>query len=103
MMSTGNGGSSPRGKVPLWLKLGYSAFVAVLVPCYWVTYSPWNFLFFRDAALLITLVAVWTESPLPASVAAVGITSAQVVWVIDFCIGGRIGLAGYMFDPKPPL
>lgn len=40
-------------KIPLWLKIVYSAFVAVLVPFYWFTYSPWNFLFFCDIALLL--------------------------------------------------
>ena len=95
---------STRGKIPLWLKLAYSAFAAVLVPCYWATYSPWNFLFFCDAALLITLVALWTENPLLASVPAVGITLAQILWVIDFCAGGHfLGIAAYMFDAKLPL
>jgi hypothetical protein len=95
---------SRPGRVPLWLKLVYSAFVAVLVPCYWVTYTPWNFLFFCDAALLITLVALWREDPLLASIPAVGITLAQILWVIDFCAGGRLlGIAAYMFDPKLPL
>ncbi len=93
-----------RGRIPLWLKCAYTAFVAVLVPCYWVTYSPWNFLFFCDAALLITLVALWTEHPLLASIPAVGITLAQILWVIDFCVGGRfLGIAAYMFDDKLPL
>ena len=92
-----------RRKIPLSVKLIYTAFVAVLIPSYWVTYTPWNFLFFCDVALLITLVALWSESPLLASIPAVGIILAQIVWVIDFCIGGRIGLAAYMFDPNQPL
>jgi hypothetical protein len=95
---------SANAKIPIALKLAYSAFVAVLVPCYWVTYSPWNFLFFCDAALLITLVALWTENPLLASVPAVGITLAQILWVVDFCVGGHfLGIAAYMFNPKLPL
>ncbi len=47
-----------RHRIPLALKLAYTAFVAVLVPYYWVTYSPWNFLFFCDVALLIALAAL---------------------------------------------
>jgi len=50
-------------KIPLWLKIVYSAFVAVLVPFYWFTYSPWNFLFFCDIALLLGALALWTETP----------------------------------------
>lgn len=89
-----------RRKIPLSVKLIYTAFVAVLIPCCWVTYRPWNFLFFCDVALLAALAALWLESPLLASVAAVGITLPQTIWVIDFLIGGRIGIAGYMFDPQ---
>src|SRR4051794_10087978 len=90
--------------VPLWVKLAYTAFVAVLVPYYWTTYTAWNFLFFCDLALLVTLVALWTESPLLASIPAVGIILPQLLWVFDFLTGGRvINMAGYMFDPKLPL
>ena len=63
-------------KIPIWIKLIYSAFVAVLVPYYWVTYSPWNFLFFCDLGLLIGVVALWTEDPLLASLPTVGWQSA---------------------------
>ena len=91
-------------KVPLAVKLVYTAFVAVLVPYYWVTYTPWNFLFFCDVALLMTLAALWLESPLLASTAAVGITVPQLLWVFDFVTAGRVvGMAAYMFDPKLPL
>ncbi|MGE3820727.1 MAG: hypothetical protein AB7I30_15045 [Isosphaeraceae bacterium] len=96
--------STTHSRIPLPLKLAYTAFVAVLVPYYWVTYSPWNFLFFCDVALLMTLVAIWREDALLASVAAVGITLPQFLWVLDFLAMGRIvGLASYMFDPKIPL
>ena len=44
--------------IPLWLKLAYSVFIAVLVPAYWWYYGPANFLWFSDLALLVTLVAV---------------------------------------------
>lgn len=94
----------PHATTVLVLKLAYTAFVAVLVPYYWVTYTPWNFLFFCDVALLVTLAALWLESPLLASIPAVGILLPQFFWVVDLCTGGRvIGLAGYMFDPKLPL
>jgi hypothetical protein len=56
-------GGVVRGKIPLWLKVAYTAFVAVLVPYYWHTYGPVNFLWFCDIALLVTLAALWLESP----------------------------------------
>jgi hypothetical protein len=91
-------------RIPLALKLAYTAFVAVLVPYYWVTCSPWNFLFFCDVALLITLATLWSEDPLLMSLPAVGIVLPQMLWVVDFLAGSRIsGMTSYMFDPKLPL
>lgn len=91
-------------KISLWVKVAYTAFVAVLVPYYWMTYTPWNFLYFCDVALLMTLAALWLESPLLASIPAVGITLPQILWIADLLSGGRIvGLTAYMFDPKYPI
>ncbi|MFO0846444.1 MAG: hypothetical protein U0797_29425 [Gemmataceae bacterium] len=94
-------------RVPLWVKLAYTAFVAVLVPYYWQAYGPTNFLYFCDVALLMTLVALWVESPLLASMPAVGILLPQALWCIDFLaelVGLRVaGLTGYMFDPNLTL
>ena len=93
-----------RHKIPIAVKLIYSAFVIVLVPYYWVTYSPWNFLFFCDLGLLIGAVALWTEDPLLASLPTVGLALPQFLWVLDFLTGARIaGMTSYMFDPKLPL
>jgi hypothetical protein len=96
------------GKIPLWLKLVYTAFLAVLVPCYWVIYGPINFLFFCDVALFLTLAALWLESPFLASMQAVGIILPQTLWVIDFFVylfsrHHILGLADYMFDANIPL
>ena len=71
-------------RIPLPVKIGYTAFVAVLVPYYWVTYTPWNFLYFCDVALLLTLVAIWTENALLISMSSVGILLPQALWVLDF-------------------
>ena len=90
--------------IPLALKLAYSLFVAVLVPYYWATYSAWNFLFFCDFALILGLAALWLESPLLMSLAAVGITVPQLLWVADLLVGSRItGMTSYMFNSKLPV
>ena len=47
----------PQSVIPMWLKIAYTAFVAVLIPVYWANYGPTNFLYFCDVALLITLYA----------------------------------------------
>ena len=98
---------SSTKRLPLAVKLAYSTFVAVLVPYYWQAYGPTNFLYFCDVALLMTLVAVWYESSLWASMPAVGILIPQALWQVDF-LGMAIGLpvtgmTGYMFDLKLTL
>src|ERR1700733_11807010 len=70
-------------RLPLWLKLAYSAFMAVLIPVYWHDYGPTNFLYFCDVALILTLIGIWTESPLLVSMCAVGILAPQALWLID--------------------
>lgn len=98
---------SQQSRIPLSVKLAYTAFVAVLVPYYWMTYGPTNFLYFCDVALLMTLVAVWKEDALLASAAAVGIVVPQIFWQIDFLgalVGwSPLGMTAYMFDPGIPL
>ena len=63
-------------RIPLWLKLVYTAFVAVLVPVYLHYYGWTNFLYFCDVALILTLIGIWIESPLLPSMGAIGITVA---------------------------
>ena len=99
---------APVHRIALALKVGYSAFLAVLVPVYWVNYGPTNFLYFCDAALLVTLLALWTESAYLTSMQALAITLPQSVWVIDFlsyAIFRRhvFDLTGYMFDGERSL
>jgi hypothetical protein len=90
-------------RIPLAIKLAFTAFMAVLVPVYWSKYGPTNFLYFCDLALFITLAAIWLESRLLASMAAVGILLPQLIlWCGDFAahlIGFKfIGMTDYMFD-----
>lgn len=96
-----------NNKIPMWIKLSFTAFMAILVPFYWSTYGASNFLYFCDVALFLTLVGVWTENKLLISLPAVGILIPQFLWVIDF-VGGifgmhPIGMTDYMFDNNIPL
>ena len=94
-------------KIPLAAKVAGTAFLAVLVPVYLHTYGPTNFLWFCDAALILTVAGMWLESSLLISMCAVGILLPQCVWLADF--GGHLlgfhllGLTGYMFDHQLPL
>jgi hypothetical protein len=94
-------------RIPLWLKIVYTAFMAVLVPVYWYNYGPTNFLYFCDVCLFLTLVAVWCESKLLASMCAVGILLPQLLWVTDFvcgCVGVPLtGMTNYMFHEHKSL
>jgi hypothetical protein len=96
-----------RAVVPAWLKWGYTLFILVLVPVYWANYGPSNFLYFCDVALFLTLMAVWTEKPLFASTATVGILIPQMLWCLDFgaeLLGLHlVGMTSYMFDAERSL
>ena len=94
-------------RIPLWVKLLYTLFVLVLVPNYLIAYGPTNFLYFCDVALLLTVAAVWLESALLVSAAAVGIVLPQCLWMLDF-LGSAVGvpitgMTGYMFNGDIPL
>jgi hypothetical protein len=109
------GGSKFNGRfgarerhVPVWLKVTYTGFVAVLVPVYWVEYGPINFLWFSNVALLTTTVALWRESPLLVSMMALAVVFLEMFWIVGFftrlITGAELfGLTGYMFDESIPL
>ncbi|HZU89691.1 MAG TPA: hypothetical protein VE993_10590 [Stellaceae bacterium] len=92
-----------RRRIPLWLKLGYGVATPAIALAYARTYGPQNFLWLSDVALGLTAVAAVAESPLAASLAAVGALPLELAWNLDFLAGGKpFGLAGYMFDAKLP-
>jgi hypothetical protein len=87
----------------LWIRLGATGFVAVLVPVYWRHYGPGNFLWFSDLALFALCAALWLDGPLLVGMAAVGVLALETAWSIDFLCGGRpLHFAGYMFDATQP-
>lgn len=96
----------PTGRIPLGVKLAYSAFLAVMVPSYWVTWGWPNFLFFCDVAAFVTGAGLWLESPLLLGTQAVAILVPQSAWVVDFVgrlLGVRLlGMTDYMFDARGP-
>lgn len=97
--------SSPR--IPLWLKIAYTAFLAVMIPVYWLNYGPTNFLYFCDIALFFTLAGIWREDALLVSLPAVGILLPQALWCTDFFLqlfGGKLtGMTAYMFEENRSL
>lgn len=95
------------GRIPLLIKIVYTLYMAVLVPVYLHTYGPTNFLYFCDIALFMTWAALWTESALLVSAAAVGIVLPQALWAVDFIATGfgwpLSGMTDYMYDDALPL
>ena len=94
--------------IPVWFKIAYTLFVCFLVPIYWRRYGPANFLWFSDIALLVTVPALWLESPLLASMMALAVTLPELAWNVDFFVrlttgASLMGLSGYMFDRSIPL
>ena len=92
------------GRVPLWLKLAWSLWMAVWIPVYWLQHGPANFLWLCDVANFVIAAALWLESPLLMSSQAVGVLAIQLAWATDFL--GRLilgvhplGGTEYMFDP----
>ena len=93
---------------PLWIKIAYTHFVCVVIVVYWRNYGPSNFLWFSDIALFLTVPALWLESGLLASTAALSIVLLDVAWNVDFfgrLVTGRslLGLSSYMFVRAIPL
>ena len=93
--------------LPLWLQLGYTVFLAVIVPVYWVKNGPANFLWFSDIAMFATGAALWLENSFIASTMAVGVLLMELVWNVSFfgrlLFGARMtALADYMFEARTP-
>jgi predicted membrane protein len=91
--------------LPLWPKIAYTAFLAVIVPAYWIKNGLANFLWFSDIALLVTGLALWLESSLLASAMAIGVLLPESLWNVSYfarlLTGARISsLADYMFDAR---
>jgi hypothetical protein len=98
--------AGPMGDtLPLWPKILYTVFLAVIVPAYWVKNGPANFLWFSDIALLVTGAALWLESSLLASAMALGVFLPEGLWNVSYfgrlLTGARLStLADYMFDAR---
>jgi hypothetical protein len=97
-----------RRPIPWLVRVPYTLFVAVLVFYYWNFYGPANFLWLCDLALLLTMLALWLESPFLASMQLVAVFVPAVLWLTDFfarlLTGSQLsGMTVYMFRQDIPL
>jgi hypothetical protein len=95
-------------RVPLWLKILWSAGVLVWAPLYWKQYGAQNFLYFCDLGNFLIAAALWLESPLLFSWQATGLLLFQSLFTIDLLgalVTGRhlFGATAFMFDAGVPL
>jgi len=97
-----------HGRIPLWLKISWTVFVAVWAPLYWHQYGPQNFLFYCDLGNLLITVGLWLESRLIISWQAVGLLVFQSLYAVDL-LGALLlrrhafGGTEYMFDSAIPV
>lgn len=97
-----------QGRVPLWLKVVWTAWLIVWAPVYWRQYGAQNFLFFCDIGNILIGIGLWLESPLIFSCMACGLLLFQTLFTVDL-VGALlthrhiIGGTEYMFDPGLPL
>jgi hypothetical protein len=99
---------STNSRIPLWLKVAWTAWLVLWAPLYWRQYGAQNFLYFCDVGNFLIAVGLWSESRLILSWQAVGLLVFQTLYAIDLIgaalSGGHvIGGTEYMFDPKVPL
>jgi hypothetical protein len=95
-------------RLPLWIKLVWTVWVALWAPIYWRHYGAQNLLFFCDLGNFLLLLALWTESSLVFSAQAAGLLLFQTLYIIDLAgalLWGKhpIGGTEYMFDPHLSL
>jgi hypothetical protein len=95
-------------RIPMWLKIVWTLWIALWAPLYWKYYGAQNFLWFCDLANFFILGGVWLESRLIFSWQATGLLIFQTLYAVDLMwtlIFGTHAIGGteFMFDANLPL
>jgi hypothetical protein len=95
-------------RIPLWLKLMYTGWIAVWAPSYAFADGWQNFLWICDIANFVLLVAFWTESSLLFSSQLTGTLVIDLLWCVDLLVTLATGIhiiggTEYMFDASISL
>jgi hypothetical protein len=96
-----------NSRMPLWLKIAWTAWLLVWAPVYWRQYGAQNFLYFCDLGNFLIAIALWMESRLIFSWQAAGLVAFQTLYILDLLgalLSGKhvIGGTEYIFDPSIP-
>ncbi len=95
-------------KLPLWLKLAFTAWMLFWVPATIVIYGWQNFFWLCNLANFLILAALWLESRVLMSAQLLAVCVVGVMWLLDvsvaFLFGFHpIGGTEYMFDEQVAL
>ena len=95
-------------RLPVWLKITWTAWLLVWAPYYWKSYDAQTFLYFCDIGNILIGVALWAESRIIISWQAVALLAFQTLYTVDLVgalVSGRhlIGGTEFMFDPRTPV
>lgn len=100
--------STANSRIPLALKIVWTAWVVIWAPVYFRQYGTQNFLFYCDIGNILITVGLWAESRLIVSWQAVSLLVFQSLYALDL-MGAfvfkhhAIGGTEYMFDLKISL
>lgn len=95
-------------RLPLWLKLAFSAWILVWAPTYWTLLGPQNYFWLCNLANFLILVGLWSESRRLISMQLLSVLLVGSLWAIDvgtaWVTGVHpIGGTEYMFNAEQPL
>jgi hypothetical protein len=90
-------------RIPRWLKVSWTVWVAVWAPIYFHQYGPRNFLWFCDLGNFLIMVGLWKESALVLSWQACSVLLVQILFTVDVTIRAFFGVhpiggTAYMFN-----
>ena len=107
-MTWGHAMLAQSNRIPLWLKLTFSAWLVIWVPSYLWVYGPQNFFWLCNLANFLILIALWQENRLLMSAQLLAVLIVGTVWTLDVATAALITgepLLGtdYMFDTEVPL
>lgn len=98
-----------RGSVlPLWLKIGFTLWMAFWIPATVVISGPQNFLWLCNIANFLILAGLWLESRLLMSAQLLAVLLIGLLWGLDVGVAlvsgvNPIGGTEYMFNEAKPL
>lgn len=92
-----------KSLLPLWLKVGFTLWMAFWIPATVVIYGPQNFFWLCNLASFLILAALWLESRLLMSAQLLSVLLVGILWAFDvtvaFVFGAHpIGGTEYMFE-----